>query len=301
LLPVAKCCTLTLCCTASCTVLLQLKLSYAALDVQKQLAEQQRDEALSTVAELEAQLAEIGAEIATHMQVRRQVGSRTTLGRKIVSSFFMERARSSCGLVCADGQGDSYAAVCGACLRGPQAVCVSSRLTVSVNCMLIHPVSTPRSNAKNGRVLAQTRLLQGASVIFWRQSWGCGCCSWQVPLITSPSMVSRATSAVHSQLTMMLLPCFYTAFCFYYKCYGASVAQPLLLLLLLLACCVALSGGRAGACQECSQQPQNAGSCTGRFVFSTFKPAAGHAPSSSSGAGGLYKSGSAWQPRPGAQ
>lgn len=55
----------------------QLKLSYAALDVQKQLAEQQRDEALSTVAELEAQLAEIGAEIATHMQEAEQERARS--------------------------------------------------------------------------------------------------------------------------------------------------------------------------------------------------------------------------------
>lgn len=60
-----------------CTLPSQLKLSHAALDVQKQLAEQQRDKALSTVSELEAQLAEIGVEIATHMQVRRQVASRT--------------------------------------------------------------------------------------------------------------------------------------------------------------------------------------------------------------------------------
>lgn len=49
----------------------QLRLSQASLEVQKQLAEQQRDGALATVAELEAQLADIGAEIATHMQVRR--------------------------------------------------------------------------------------------------------------------------------------------------------------------------------------------------------------------------------------
>lgn len=48
----------------------QLKLSHASLEVQKQLAEQQRGEALATVAELETQLADIGAEIATHMQVR---------------------------------------------------------------------------------------------------------------------------------------------------------------------------------------------------------------------------------------
>jgi hypothetical protein len=48
----------------------QLKLSHASLEVQKQLAEQQREEALATVTELEAQLADIGAEIATHMQVR---------------------------------------------------------------------------------------------------------------------------------------------------------------------------------------------------------------------------------------
>lgn len=48
---------------------LQLKLSHAALEVQKQVAEQQREEAVATVLDLEAQLAEIGAEIATHMQV----------------------------------------------------------------------------------------------------------------------------------------------------------------------------------------------------------------------------------------
>lgn len=47
----------------------QAKLSHAALEVQKQLAEQQRGEALLMVSELEAQLADIGAEIATHMQV----------------------------------------------------------------------------------------------------------------------------------------------------------------------------------------------------------------------------------------
>lgn len=48
----------------------QLKLSQASLEVQKELAEQQREEAVATVTELEAQLAAIGAEIATHMQVR---------------------------------------------------------------------------------------------------------------------------------------------------------------------------------------------------------------------------------------
>jgi hypothetical protein len=52
-------------------VALQLRLSQASLEVQKQLAEQQREEALATVTELEAQLADIGAEIATHMQVER--------------------------------------------------------------------------------------------------------------------------------------------------------------------------------------------------------------------------------------
>lgn len=52
----------------SCGV--QLKLSQASLEVQKQLAEQQREEAVATVTELEAQLAAIGSEIATHMQVR---------------------------------------------------------------------------------------------------------------------------------------------------------------------------------------------------------------------------------------
>jgi hypothetical protein len=48
----------------------QLRLSYASLEVQKQLAEQQREDALATVTELEGQLADIGAEIASHMQVR---------------------------------------------------------------------------------------------------------------------------------------------------------------------------------------------------------------------------------------
>lgn len=50
----------------------QLKLSHASLEVQKQLAEQQRDEAVATVTELEAQLAAIGAEIASHMQEAEQ-------------------------------------------------------------------------------------------------------------------------------------------------------------------------------------------------------------------------------------
>lgn len=48
---------------------MQLRLSYASLEVSKQLAEQQREDALATVTELEGQLADIGAEIATHMQV----------------------------------------------------------------------------------------------------------------------------------------------------------------------------------------------------------------------------------------
>jgi hypothetical protein len=48
---------------------MQLKVSHAALEVQKRLAEQQREAALETVTDLEAQLADIGAEIATHMQV----------------------------------------------------------------------------------------------------------------------------------------------------------------------------------------------------------------------------------------
>ena len=52
-----------------CPAVVQLKLSHASLEVQKQLAEQQYEEALATVSVLEGQLADIGAEIATHMQV----------------------------------------------------------------------------------------------------------------------------------------------------------------------------------------------------------------------------------------
>lgn len=52
-----------------CPAVVQLKLSHASLEVQKQLAEQQCEEALATVSVLEGQLADIGAEIATHMQV----------------------------------------------------------------------------------------------------------------------------------------------------------------------------------------------------------------------------------------
>lgn len=48
---------------------LQARVRIAALQVQKQLAEQAREEAEATVAELEAQLEEIGAEIADHMEV----------------------------------------------------------------------------------------------------------------------------------------------------------------------------------------------------------------------------------------
>lgn len=51
---------------------LQARVQLAALQVQKQLAERARDEAAATVAELEAQLEEIGAEIADHMQVSVQ-------------------------------------------------------------------------------------------------------------------------------------------------------------------------------------------------------------------------------------
>jgi hypothetical protein len=47
----------------------QLKLSTASLDVRRQLAESQRDAALESVADLEAQLEAIGADIAAHMQV----------------------------------------------------------------------------------------------------------------------------------------------------------------------------------------------------------------------------------------
>lgn len=45
----------------------EARVQLAALQVQKQLAERQRDEAEAAVAELEAQLEEIGAEIADHM------------------------------------------------------------------------------------------------------------------------------------------------------------------------------------------------------------------------------------------
>lgn len=52
---------------AAAVAVLQARVQLAALQVQKQLAERQRDEAEAAVAELEAQLEEIGAEIADHM------------------------------------------------------------------------------------------------------------------------------------------------------------------------------------------------------------------------------------------
>lgn len=48
---------------------LQAHVQIAALQVQKQLADRGREEAEATVAELEAQLEDIGEEIANHMQV----------------------------------------------------------------------------------------------------------------------------------------------------------------------------------------------------------------------------------------
>eukprot|EP00878_Enallax_costatus_P011998 GHUV01012526.1.p1 GENE.GHUV01012526.1~~GHUV01012526.1.p1 ORF type:complete len:590 (+),score=213.14 GHUV01012526.1:1233-3002(+) len=60
----------------------EARMQIAALQVQKQLAERAREEAAATVAELEAQLEEIGAEIADHMQEAEaeQLRTRTQTG-----------------------------------------------------------------------------------------------------------------------------------------------------------------------------------------------------------------------------
>lgn len=67
---------------------LQLKMSQAALAVQKQVAEQQRADAMAMVSELEEQLENIGAQIATHMQVSGLVALQeiTVAAAAVVSS-----------------------------------------------------------------------------------------------------------------------------------------------------------------------------------------------------------------------
>jgi hypothetical protein len=55
---------------------LQLKLSHSAVEVRSALAAQQRDAALAAVQELEGQLEQIGADIASHMKVWAAAASR---------------------------------------------------------------------------------------------------------------------------------------------------------------------------------------------------------------------------------